>query len=117
MRWPPGGAHRRADLRPCSAGCNQPRGPAPGGSVAHPSTPVRRGATVERTVTRLRPRFLLGLVAAALAVLVAPAASASAGLGTPGAAPTASADDEQTLADRYAPVVRLVRQAESCGPG
>ncbi len=46
---------------------------------------------MERTVTRLRPRFLLGLVATALAVLVAPAASASAGLGTPGAAPTASA--------------------------
>ncbi len=39
---------------------------------------------MERTVTRLRPRFLLGLLATALAVLVAPAASASAGLGTPG---------------------------------
>jgi hypothetical protein len=33
--------------------------------------------------------------------------------------PTASADlaDEQALADRYAPVVRLVDQKEECGPG
>jgi hypothetical protein len=33
--------------------------------------------------------------------------------------PTASADlaDEQALADRYAPVIRLVAQEEECGPG
>lgn len=72
---------------------------------------------MERTVTRLRPRFLLGMLATSLAVLVAPAASASAGLATPGAAPTASEADEQALAERYAPVVRLVKQPESCGPG
>ncbi len=33
--------------------------------------------------------------------------------------PAASADvaDETVLAERYAPVVRLVEQAEECGPG
>ncbi len=35
------------------------------------------------------------------------------------AAPVASADltDEQALAERFAPVVRLVEQEEECGPG
>ncbi len=37
---------------------------------------------------------------------------------TLGAAPaTATPADEQALAERYAPVVRLVEQAEECGPG
>jgi hypothetical protein len=34
-----------------------------------------------------------------------------------GACATARAGDEQTLAKRYAPVVRLVEQKEECGPG
>ena len=35
------------------------------------------------------------------------------------AVPSAPADlaDEQALADRFAPVVRLVEQEEECGPG
>jgi len=33
------------------------------------------------------------------------------------ASTAASASDEQTLADRYAPVIRLVHQDEECGPG
>jgi hypothetical protein len=35
------------------------------------------------------------------------------------AAPAAAADlrDEQALAERFAPVVRLVEQEEECGPG
>ena len=32
-------------------------------------------------------------------------------------AANADLEDEQTLADRYAPVVRLVDQPEECGPG
>jgi hypothetical protein len=54
---------------------------------------------------------LVGLAAPALA-----ASTASAGP-TADAASAASAGDEQTLAERYAPVVRLVEQAADCGPG
>jgi hypothetical protein len=68
------------------------------------------------------------LVASLLALgtlLAAPAASASpapaattapAATANP-AATTASVDDEQALAEKFAPVVRLVVQAEDCGPG
>ena len=41
---------------------------------------------------------------------------AAVALGT-GATARASSGDEQALADRYAPVVRLVEQKEECGPG
>ena len=70
---------------------------------------------------RLRRGLVLGALAAS-AVLVAAAPVASA-VPTPAAAPaapaaaTASLDDEKALAERYAPVVRLVKQAEACGPG
>ena len=68
------------------------------------------------------------LVASLLALgtlLAAPAASASpapaattapAATANP-AATTASVDDEQALAEKFAPVVRLVVQTEDCGPG
>jgi hypothetical protein len=50
-------------------------------------------------------RCVLGLIAAlAIALSVAPAASATVG-------------DEEALAAKYAPVVRLVEQPEQCGPG
>ena len=47
-------------------------------------------------------RVLLGLLAVGLLVCC-PTAAASLG-------------DEQALANRYAPVVRLVQQKEECGP-
>ncbi len=46
------------------------------------------------------------------ALLAAPAAASAAPRGAP-----ASAADEQALAERYAPVVRLVEQKADCGPG
>ena len=52
----------------------------------------------------MRPRPLLLALAAALALALAPAASADLA-------------DETALAERYAPVVRLVEQVEECGPG
>ena len=81
-------------------------------------------------LTRLRRGPVLALLAAsAVVALAAPAASAaSAASGAyaasapstapaASAAPAASVDDERALAERYAPVVRLVKQAEACGPG
>ncbi len=52
----------------------------------------------------MRPRALLVALAATVALV---------------AAPTAAADlaDETALAEKYAPVVRLVEQPEECGPG
>jgi hypothetical protein len=52
----------------------------------------------------MRPRALLVALAATVALV---------------AAPTATADlaDETALAEKYAPVVRLVEQPEECGPG
>ena len=50
------------------------------------------------------PRVALLVALGALALAAAPAASAQ----TP---------DETALAERYAPVVRLVEQEEECGPG
>ena len=47
---------------------------------------------------------LAALVVVALALAVPQCASAAAG-------------DERALAERYAPVVRLVAQQEECGPG
>ncbi|MFL6167131.1 MAG: hypothetical protein ACJ710_12650 [Ornithinibacter sp.] len=47
------------------------------------------------------------------ALLAAPAGAGA----TPQRAAPASAADEQALAEKYAPVVRLVTQAEDCGPG
>jgi hypothetical protein len=52
----------------------------------------------------VRPRLLPLALAAALALVVAPAAAADLA-------------DETALADKYAPVVRLVEQLEECGPG
>jgi hypothetical protein len=50
------------------------------------------------------PRALLGIVALAAA------------LGSPSPA-SADIEDETALAERFAPVVRLVQQSEECGPG
>ncbi|WP_345201569.1 hypothetical protein [Fodinibacter luteus] len=86
---------------------------------------------MESTGTRLRTRLALGVLGAALSALVAPAAGAAPTVQAPTVqaptvqaptvqAPTvqaASASDEQALAERYAPVVRLVQQAEDCGRG
>ncbi|MFL6170083.1 MAG: hypothetical protein ACJ711_10450 [Ornithinibacter sp.] len=47
------------------------------------------------------------------ALLAAPAGAGA----TPQRAAPASAADEQALAEKYAPAVRLVTQAEDCGPG
>ncbi|HKY25663.1 MAG TPA: hypothetical protein VJM07_10930 [Gaiella sp.] len=52
----------------------------------------------------MRPRLLPLALAAALALVVAPAAAADLA-------------DETALAEKYAPVVRLVEQLEECGPG
>src|SRR5215510_12008888 len=41
----------------------------------------------------------------------------AAGVLTAPAAAHAASSDEQALAERYAPVVRLVKQEEECGPG
>ncbi|HSF60847.1 MAG TPA: hypothetical protein VLA69_04075 [Gaiellaceae bacterium] len=54
-------------------------------------------------MTFTRP-LLSGVLATAVALLVAPNASADLA-------------DEQALAERFAPVVRLVEQEEECGPG
>jgi hypothetical protein len=47
------------------------------------------------------------------------AVSVAAAVVTLAAVPVASADlaDETALAEKYAPVVRLVEQKEECGPG
>ena len=52
----------------------------------------------------MRPRLFPLALAAALALVVAPAAAADLA-------------DETALAEKYAPVVRLVEQLEECGPG
>ena len=52
----------------------------------------------------MTPRLLLVVLAAALALVLAPVAAADLA-------------DETALAERYAPVVRLVEQKEECGPG
>ena len=57
---------------------------------------------MRRTVAGQLPRTLL--VAAWLALVAAPGAAADLA-------------DETALAERFAPVVRLVEQAEECGPG
>ncbi|HET9287912.1 MAG TPA: glycerophosphoryl diester phosphodiesterase membrane domain-containing protein [Gaiella sp.] len=54
-------------------------------------------------MTRARAILILGAVVALLA--------------PPGAALAATIGDEEALARRYAPVVRLVEQTEECGPG
>ena len=61
----------------------------------------------------------LGALLAAPAASASPAAAASTARAATAtrAATTASADDEQALAETFAPVVRLVQQAEDCGPG
>ena len=58
-----------------------------------------------------RPPRRTGRERLARAAATAPAATAAP------AATTASAADEQALAEKYAPVTRLVQQAEDCGPG
>ena len=62
---------------------------------------------------------VLGLVVTAL-VAPAPASAttpALASVSTVSDLASASVEDEQALAERFAPVVRLVVQAEDCGPG
>ncbi len=58
---------------------------------------------------------VLALLLALGALLAAPVTAGAA----PGRVPTAaaSAADEQALAEKYAPVVRLVQQEQDCGPG
>ena len=66
----------------------------------------------------MRPRHLAGaaLAAAAAVLSLAITAGPSSAAGGVGAAPSAP-DDEQALAERFAPVVRLVHQDVECGPG
>ena len=68
-----------------------------------------------RGAARSAPVLVASLLLALGAALAAPV-SASATPVSP-AATTAPADDEQALADTYAPVTRLVQQAQDCGPG
>ncbi len=75
-----------------------------------------------RTVRGQVARSVFGVLATFVLVLAAPAGAgaAASAASTPSAAATvraASVSDEQALAERYAPVVRLVTQAEDCGPG
>ena len=58
---------------------------------------------------------VVALLLALGALLAAPVTASAAPTRVPTAA--ASAADEQALAEKYAPVVRLVQQAEDCGPG
>jgi hypothetical protein len=65
---------------------------------------VRPGGLRESALVRPRLRALLLLLSGTFAF---------------GSAPPAAADlaDETALAERFAPVVRLVEQEEDCGPG
>ena len=58
---------------------------------------------------------VVALLLALGALLAAPVTASAAPARVPTA--TASAADEQALAEKYAPVVRLVQQAQDCGPG
>ena len=58
---------------------------------------------------------VVALLLALGALLAAPVTASAAPARVPTA--TASAADEQALAEEYAPVVRLVQQAQDCGPG
>ena len=58
----------------------------------------------------MRSRHLAGAALAALAAVMSLAITA-------GPAGASAPDDEQALAERFAPVVRLVHQDEECGPG
>jgi hypothetical protein len=60
--------------------------------------------SVRESRMRAMGRIAAAAALAAAALVVAPAAAASY-------------EDEQTLAERFAPVVRLVEQEEACGPG
>ena len=62
-------------------------------------------------------RLLAATVLATLAVLVGPATPALAASTASTGTTADAAGDEQTLAERYAPVTRLVQQAADCGPG
>ena len=74
-----------------------------------------------RTTVRHGVVSLAGGLATAVLVAMAPV-SASAASPTSVTSPAsvgsaATATDEQALAEKYAPVTRLVQQAEDCGPG
>jgi hypothetical protein len=73
---------------------------------------VRTGV---RGATRSAPLLVASLLLALGGALAAPAGASATPVAP--AATTASADDEQALADKYAPVTRLVQQAQDCGPG
>jgi hypothetical protein len=75
--------------------------------------PADEGSAVD--VPRLRRQLVLGVVAASAVVVVAAPSAATAAAAA--AASVASVDDERTLAQRYAPVTRLVGQSSDCGPG
>ena len=64
-----------------------------------------------RTARHVHPGSLRGSVAGVLTGI----AAAAVVLGAPSA--SASPADERALAERFAPVVRLVEQQEECGPG
>jgi hypothetical protein len=74
-----------------------------------------------RTTVRHRVVSLAGALAMAVLVAAAPAsvsAAPPASAAFPASAGSASTSaDEQALAEKYAPVTRLVQQAEDCGPG
>ena len=72
-----------------------------------------------RRPARSAPVLVAGLLLAVGALLAAPvtAVAAPGAPATARAATTASTDDEQALAEKYAPVTRLVQQTQDCGPG
>src|SRR5262249_12675955 len=71
--------------------------------VGRPADTVGKQAAASN-IRRVSARAWIVVAAAAVALVVAAPAAASLA-------------DEQALAERYAPVVRLVEQAHECGPG
>ena len=79
--------------------------PGPGLDSLLPAEPRRAGSPQRLTESPdVRPRALLVVLVAGVALAAAPAAAADLA-------------DETALAEKYAPVVRLVEQPEECGPG
>ena len=70
---------------------------------------MRRDSPGRRRVLRSSAAILLGSVLVSVVVAVVVASGGSAG--------AAAGDDEQALAEKFAPVVRLVHQDVECGPG
>ena len=65
----------------------------------------------------MRPRHLAGAALAAVAAVLSLAITAGPSSAAGGVGGPSAPDDEQALAERFAPVVRLVHQDIECGPG